>query len=145
LVALAIVTLALALVLRVNLVALPLFLLAAGYLVAELSGHCAAVSVIAYAAGLIVVCELIYWSQAIPGALEVDRKISEYRLLALISIAAFSALLSLIALSASFLQIPAAIAAVVLGAAASVALLGLALVAARSSHAVAKGRRRSKS
>ena len=132
--ALAVALLVMSLLLRVDLAAFPLFLLAGAYLIAEASGHCATISIVAYAAGLIVLCELQYWSKALPGTLEVDRAVTAHRLLALALIGGSAGMLSLITLAAAFLKLPEALGAVTLGAAASVTLLGLALLVARKSH-----------
>jgi hypothetical protein len=109
----------------------PLFLLGSEYVVAESFGHAAAVSIVAYATGLIVLCELLFWLTELPPAASVDMTAIGWRLLLLASTGLAAASLALIALLATSTQLGSALAAVVLGAVAAAALLTIPLLLLR--------------
>jgi len=103
-----------------------LFTLATEYTIVEVTGHAPAASVIAYAAGLIVVSELLLWAAQLPRSATADRAVATGRLTLLTaSRAAAAALLALAVLAATDLRLPGALAAALLGTAAAVALLAL--------------------
>ncbi len=102
-----------------------LFTLATEYTIVEVTGHAPAASVIAYAAGLIVVSELLLWAAQLPRSATADRAVATGRLTLLTAIAAAAALLALAVLAATDLRLPGALAAALLGTAAAVALLAL--------------------
>src|SRR6266536_3606209 len=53
-----------------------LFTLATEYTIVEVTGHAPAASVIAYAAGLIVVSELLLWAAQLPRSATADRAVA---------------------------------------------------------------------
>jgi hypothetical protein len=107
---------------------LPLFLLGAEYVTAESSGHVAAVSVVAYAAGLIGLCELLFWLAELPAAAAVDTTAIGRRLLLLALTGVSAALLALVALLATSVRLSSAFEALVLGALAAATLLTIPLL-----------------
>ncbi|MGA9762721.1 MAG: hypothetical protein WBQ14_09880 [Gaiellaceae bacterium] len=110
---------------------LPLFLLGAEYVVAESSGHAAAASVVAYAAGLIALCELLFWLAELPPAATVDLSAIGRRLFLLTLSMLAAASLALIALLATSVRLGSALAALALGALAAAALLAIPLLLLR--------------
>jgi hypothetical protein len=102
-----------------------LFALATEYAIVEATGHAPAASVIAYAAGLIVVSELLLWAAQLPRAASADRAVAAGQLMTLAAITLAAALLALAVLAAAGLRLPGALAAALLGTAAAVALLAL--------------------
>jgi|GEM_PF-919578 len=110
---------------------LALFLLGAEYVVAESSGHVAAVSVVAYAAGLIGLCELLFWLAELPAAASIDTTAIGRRLLLLALTSVAAASLALVALLATSVRLGSALAALVLGALAAAALLTIPLLLVR--------------
>jgi len=83
-----------------------LFTLATEYTIVEVTGHAPAASVIAYAAGLIVVSELLLWAAQLPRSATADRAVATGRLTLLTAIAAAAALLALAVLAATDLRLP---------------------------------------
>ncbi len=110
---------------------LPPILLGAEYVVAESTGHLSAVSVVAYAAGLIVLCELVFWRAELPAVATIDAGVVVRRLLllALTGVAAASA--SSVALLGSSVRLGSAIVALLLGGLAAAALLTIPLLLVR--------------
>ena len=102
-----------------------LFTLATVYTIVEATGHAPAASVIGYAAGLVVVSELLLWAAQLPGSAAADRAVAAGRLTLLIAIALAATLLALAVLAAAGLRLPGALEAALLGTAAAVALLAL--------------------
>lgn len=109
---------------------LPPILLGAEYVVVESTGHVSAVSVVAYAAGLIVLCELIFWLAELPAA-TIDAAVVVRRLLllALTGVAAASA--SSVALLGGSVRLGSVIVALLLGGLAAAALLTIPLLLVR--------------
>lgn len=110
---------------------LPLFLLAAAYMVAESFGHARVASVPLYAAGLIVLCELLFWSAELPLSARVDPAVVLSRLLSLALIALAALVLAPIALLATRLQVSSALFAALLGSLAAATLLAIPLILLR--------------
>jgi hypothetical protein len=110
---------------------LPLLLLGAEYVIVESSGQAATVSVLFYAAGLIVLCELLFWLAELPVAATVDGAAIGRRLLALALIGVVAASLALVTLLATSVRLSSAFGAVVLGALAATALLAIPLLLLR--------------
>jgi len=110
---------------------LPLFLLGAEYVAAESFGHVSAVSVAACAAGLIGLCELLFWLVELPGVEEVDTRVIVRRLLLLALTGVAAAALALVALLANSVTLSSALAGLLLGALAAAALLTIPLVLVR--------------
>ncbi len=108
-----------------------LFLLGSEYAIVESSGHAAAVSVLAYATGLIVLCELLFWLAELPAAASVDLAAIRGRLLALTLIGGAAASLALVTLLATSVRLSSAFGAVLLGALAAAALLTIPLLLLR--------------
>ena len=100
-------------------------MLTAAYAAAESFGHVRIVSVPAYAAGLIVLCELLFWSAELPLSARVDLAVVGGRLLSLAVIALAAIALAPIALLATTLQLSSALFAAVLGSLAAAALLAI--------------------
>jgi hypothetical protein len=111
---------------------LPLFLLATAYTVAESFGHVRIASVPAYAAGLIVLCELLFWAAELPPSARVDLAVVGGRLLSLAVIAVAAVALAPIALLATTLQVSSALFAALLGSLAASMLLAIPLVLLRA-------------
>ncbi|MGH3231689.1 MAG: hypothetical protein ACRDOH_00100 [Streptosporangiaceae bacterium] len=127
----------LALLARGIFAAAALFTLAIEYTVAEATGCVPAGSVIGYAAGLIVVSELLQWSARLPRSAVADRAVAAGHLLTLAVLAVAAAVLAVAVLAAASLRLPEALEATLLGTAAAVALLALPWLLLR------KARRRS--
>jgi hypothetical protein len=102
-----------------------LFTLATEYAIVEATGHAPAASVIGYAAGLILVSELLLWAAQLPRTAAADRAVAAVHLTTLAAIALAAAVLALAVLAAGGLRLPGALAAALLGTAAAVALLAL--------------------
>jgi len=102
-----------------------LFTLATEYTIVEATRHSPAASVIGYAAGLIVVSELLLWSAQLPRSAVTDRAVAAGRLALLTAIALAAALLALAVLAAAGLRLPGALEAALLGTVAAAALLAL--------------------
>lgn len=117
-----------------------LFLLAGEYVLAEATGHVPAVSVTAYAAGLILLAELLLWAAQLPRRARADRAVAVRYLITLAVLAFAAALLALIVLAASSVRLPGALAAALLGTAAAVTLLALPLLLARRAGHEGTGR-----
>jgi len=113
---------------------LALFLLGAEYVVAESSGHLGAVSVVAYAAGLIGLCELLFWLAELPAKASIEATVIGRRLLLLALTGVTAASLALVALLATSVRLSSAIAGLVLGALAAAALLAIPLLLVRQSR-----------
>ena len=108
-----------------------LFLLGAEYLAAESFADVTAVSVVAYSAGLIGLCELLFWQAELPPAASIDASAIGRRLLLLALTGVAAAALALVTLVASSLQLSSALGALVLGALASATLLMIPLLLVR--------------
>jgi hypothetical protein len=110
---------------------LPLLLLGAEYITAESSGHVGAVSVVAYAAGLIVLCELVFWLAELPAATAIETGVIVRRLLqlALTGVAAVS--VAPVALLGTSVRLGSAIGALLLGVLAAALLLTIPLLLVR--------------
>jgi len=110
---------------------LPLFLLGAEYVAVESSGHVGGVSVVPCAAGLIALCELLFWLAELPPAASVDVTSIGRRLLLLALTGVAAAAAALVALFATSVQLSSALVALVLGALAAAALLTIPLLLIR--------------
>jgi hypothetical protein len=110
---------------RGHLTGVALFTLATEYAIVEATGHVPAVSVIAYAAGLILVFELLLWSAQLPRSARADHAVAARHLVTVVAVALAAALLALVVLAATGLQLPGALEAGLLGTAAAVVLLAL--------------------
>jgi hypothetical protein len=106
-------------------VAVALFALAAGYVLVEVAGRLATVSVAAYSVGLIVLAEVLFWPVQLPPRARVDRKVV-VRWAQRVALAAIgAALLAFLVLVAAGLEIPGAVYGAILGAAAALLLLAV--------------------
>jgi hypothetical protein len=109
---------------------LPLLLLGAEYITAESSGQVGAVSVVAYAAGLIVLCELVFWLAELPAAaIETGVIVRRLLQLALTGVAAVS--VAPVALLGTSVRLGSAIGALLLGVLAAALLLAIPLLLVR--------------
>jgi hypothetical protein len=108
-----------------------LFLLGAEYVLAESFGHVGAVSVMVYAAGLIGLCELLFWLAELPAAASIDAAVIGRRLLLLALTGVAAATLAMMALLATSVRLSSALAALMLGALAAAALLAIPLLLLR--------------
>ncbi|MGZ4386400.1 MAG: hypothetical protein ACXVZO_05685 [Gaiellaceae bacterium] len=124
----------LAAVLRGRLLGAALFALGAEFVTAEATGHIPAVSVVAYAAGLIVLSELVLRSAELPLRGEVDAALAAEGLLLLAGLALAAALLALLALAAGGATVPGGAEAALIGCSAAIALLALPRLLARRSQ-----------
>jgi hypothetical protein len=106
-------------------VGVALFALAGGYVLIEVAGRLATISVAAYAVGLIVLAEVLSWPAQLPLRARVDRKIVVRWAQRVALMAVGAALLALLVLVAAGLQIPGAVYGAVLGAAAALLLLAV--------------------
>jgi hypothetical protein len=115
----------LALFLRVRFTGVALFGLAAAYVLVEATDRAGAFSIVAYAAGLVVLAEVLLWLGQLPVSAVVDAAalVAWARNLGLVALA--GAVLGLVALAASGFQIPGALAGTLVGCAAAVLLLTL--------------------
>jgi hypothetical protein len=86
---------AVAILRRGRLAGAALFSLAAEYVVVEVTGRAAATSVVAYAVGLLLVCELLLWLGELPFPAAVDGRGVVDRVLVLTTITVAAALLAL--------------------------------------------------
>lgn len=110
---------------------LPLLLLGAEYVVVESSGRAGAVSVVIYAPGLIVLCELLFWLAELPPATAIDAVAIGRRLFSLALIGVVAATLALLTLLTTSVRLNSAFEALLLGALAAVALLTIPLLLLR--------------
>lgn len=113
---------------------LPLLLLGAEYVLVESRGDVATASIPIYAAGLIGLCELLFWLAELPAATAIDTVAIGRRLLSLTLIGVAAASLSLVALLATSAQLSSALGAVVLGGLAAAALIAIPLLLVRRSR-----------
>jgi len=116
-----------------------LFTLALEYALAEATGRVPAGSVIGYAAGLIVVSELLLWSARLPRSASADRAVAGWHVLALAVLAVAAAVLAATVLAAAGLRLPGALEAALLGTAAAVTLLALPWLLLRRSIGLTTG------
>lgn len=107
------------------------FLLGAEYVLADSGGQVAAVSVVPYAAGLIALCELVFWLAELPPETAVDRVAITSRLYSLALIGVAAALLAMLTLLATSVRLSSALEALVLGALAAAAILAIPLLLLR--------------
>jgi hypothetical protein len=107
-----------------------LFLLGAEYVTAESFADVGTLSIVAYAAGLIGLCELLFWLAELPSA-SVDAIAVGRRLLALALAGVAASALALVTLSADSVRISSALGALVLGALAAAVLLLMPLLLVR--------------
>jgi hypothetical protein len=108
-----------------------LFVLAGEFVAVDASGRVSPATVVAYAAGLLVVCELLVWSAELPTAALADQAFVARRLLVVTTLALAAAVLALLALAATSLRVPGAFEAALIGGAAAAALLALPEALAR--------------
>jgi hypothetical protein len=102
-----------------------LFTLAAGYVLAEATGRVPALSVVGYAAGLILMAELLMWAAQLPRTARADAAVALRQALALAVAAFAAAALALVTLAAGGLRLPGPWTGALLGTAAAAALLAL--------------------
>ena len=112
-----------AVVLRGRLTGVALFLLATEYVVVEVRSRVTPLSVIVYAVGLILLCELLLWSGQLPRKAAVDRAIATQRVLTLGLIALAAALLALMTLVAAGLRPGGSVQGALVGVAAAIVAL----------------------
>lgn len=129
----------LAIFVRARFAGAALFTLAAAYVLVEVTGRAGRLSVVAYAAGLVALAEILLWSAQLPSSARVDTRAVTLWLRNLAAIAVAGAALGVVALAASGFQIPGATAGALVGGAAALALLALPWLLVRRA-----GRRRQK-
>lgn len=122
---------ALALFRWVALVGAALACLIAEYLLAEATGSAATASIVAYAAGLVVLCELVFTAERLRGLDRVDVAVLTSWLRRLALVALSSAALALVVLAAATLRKTGSLALTVIGSAAAVVIVSLALAVGR--------------
>jgi hypothetical protein len=115
----------LAIFVRARFAGVTLFTLAAAYVLVEATGRAGRFSVVAYAAGLVVLAELLLWPAQMPSGARVDRRAVTLWLRNVAAVAVAGAVLGIVALAASGFQIPGTSAGALVGGAAALALLAL--------------------
>jgi hypothetical protein len=115
----------LALFFRVRFAAAALFALATEYMVVEATGHASGLSIVVYAVGLVVFCELVFWVGQLSPSTRADWAVVVRRLLGLGLAGVGAAVLALIALAAGGLRLAGGFQGALIGAAAAAALLAL--------------------
>lgn len=100
-------------------------MLAAEYVVVDVSGDVSAATVIAYAAGLILLAELLQWPSVVAASALADPTVVTAKAVMLAALTAAAALLALVVLASTSLELPRAFEAALLGSAAAVTLLAL--------------------
>ncbi len=115
----------LALFFRVHFAGPALFSLAAEYVVVEATGRAGTFSIIAYAAGLVVLTEVLLWLGQLPSSASVDTRVVGVWLRNLGLTAVAGVLLGLIALAATSFRVPGVLAGTLVGSAAAVLLVAL--------------------
>lgn len=110
---------------RVRFAGAALFALAAEYVLVEAAGRANTFSIVAYAAGLVVLAELLFWLGQLPASALVDRRAVTLWLRNVVALAVAGALLALLALVASGYQLPGTLAGTLVGCAAAAVLLTL--------------------
>jgi hypothetical protein len=108
-----------------------LFILAAEYLAVEVAGRVPTVSVVAYAAGLSVLCEILFFHDLLRASDAVDRRVVGERLLYLGIVGSGAALIAALVLVAGGRWTFAALEASLAGMAAAVLLCAIPWVLAR--------------
>jgi hypothetical protein len=101
----------------------PLFLLALEYALAESFADAPVSRLPVYAAGLIVLAELLFWAAELPFSARIDRGVVGARLLSLVLVASLAAALASLTLLAGELEVSSALLAAVLGVLAASTLL----------------------
>ena len=114
-----------ALFFRVHFAGPALFSLAAEYVVVEATGRAGTFSMIAYAAGLVVLTEVLLWLGQLPSSAFVDVRVVGVWLRNVGLTALAGALLGFIALTATSFRVPGTLAGTLVGCAAAVILLAL--------------------
>jgi hypothetical protein len=109
----------LALFFRVRFTGGALFALGAEYVLVEAIGGASTFSIVAYAAGLVVLTELLLWRGQLPAAGFVDGRAVAIWLRNVGLVAVAGAVLGLVALAASGFQIPGTLTAALVGCAAA--------------------------
>lgn len=98
-------------------------LLAAEYAVVEVDSRVGPLSIVVYAAGLIVLCELLLWSGQLPRGAVADRAIVAHRVATLSLVAIGAALVAVVTLAATGLRVGGSHQGALIGVAAAVAAL----------------------
>ncbi|NLE12010.1 MAG: hypothetical protein GX630_10965 [Actinobacteria bacterium] len=114
-----------AVVWRSQVVGPALFVLTAGYLVVEITGHAGALSVIAYAVGLVMLCELLMTYRALPMSGVVEYRVVAERVLSLVALGVGAAAVAVLVLFAGGWWSAGALEAGLIGMAAVVCLFAL--------------------
>ena len=117
---------------RARLTGPALFALATEYVLAESAGRVPAVSVTGYAAGLIVMAELLLWAGQLPRRGRADWAVAAAQAVTLAVLALAGAVLALAALAVAGLRLPGVWTGALVGMAAAAALLALPLLLLRS-------------
>jgi hypothetical protein len=112
-----------------------LFALAAEYVLLEAAGHVATFSIVAYAAGLVVLAEILLWLRQLPSSARVDAAVVAGWARGVALIALGTIVLTVVVLAAAGLQIPGAVSGALAGAAAVVFLLALVWALGRGRRA----------
>ena len=128
---LAVLSVVVAVALHGRLTGAALFLLAAEYVVVEAGSRVGPSSIIVYAVGLVVLCELLLWSGQLPRKAAADRAIVTQRVLTLGLIAVAAALLAMVTLAAAGLGPVGSLWGTLIGVAAAIVALLLPWVLLR--------------
>jgi hypothetical protein len=114
-----------------RLVAAALVCLGGEYLLTEAAGSVTTLSIVAYAAGPVVLCELVLWAAQLRVAARVDASVVFAWLRRLVLLAIGSAVLALAVLAATGLQMKGSLTVTIVGAVAVVVLVALPLLLMR--------------
>ena len=133
--ALGVVLVALALFRQTRFVGAALLSLVIEFLVTEATESVSTPIIIIYPVGLVVLCELVFWTRQLPSSARVDGAAFTGWLRGLASISIVSALLAVVVLVASGLQISGPFTGTIVGSVAAVVLLTLPWLLARAKHA----------
>jgi hypothetical protein len=114
---------------RVSLLVSSLFALATEYVIVEATERADPGSVLVYAPGLVVLCELVFWADELPASGHVEGVPERLLLVAAVAVAA--ALLALVALAGRTVQLGSAFGAALVGGGAAVCLLAFPLALLR--------------
>jgi hypothetical protein len=126
----------LALVARTSFVGAALCALAVEYLLTEATGSVSTVSIVAYAAGLVVLCELLFWGSGLRAGSRADGSVVAAWVGRVVLIGAGSALLAVAVFAVTRFRMEASFVAAIVGSVAVVVLFALPWLLARTKKAL---------
>ena len=132
----------LAIFLKEQFIGIALLTLTVQYLVTEATGSVSTLSIGVYAVGLIVLCELVFWTRRLAACARVDTSVVTGWLYGVALLGVAAALLTVTAFAATGLRIPGCVTATDVVSAAAVAVLDMPWLLAKPKHADGRGQRR---